>query len=47
MGISLIAEGIETRSELETVRSLGVHFGQGYFLGRPAADPIVPLGIRG
>ena len=47
MGISLIAEGIETRAELEAVRSLGVHFGQGYFLGRPAADPIVPLGIRG
>lgn len=47
MGISLIAEGIETRAELEAVRSLGVRYGQGYFLGRPAPDPIVPLGIHG
>jgi EAL domain-containing protein (putative c-di-GMP-specific phosphodiesterase class I)/CheY-like chemotaxis protein len=47
MGISLIAEGIETAAELETLRVLGIRHGQGYFLGRPASDPIIPLGIRG
>jgi EAL domain-containing protein (putative c-di-GMP-specific phosphodiesterase class I)/GGDEF domain-containing protein len=31
----MIAEGIETFEELEIVRQLGVHFGQGYLLGRP------------
>ncbi|WP_420768683.1 EAL domain-containing protein [Parageobacillus thermoglucosidasius] len=31
----IIAEGIETFEELEIVRRLGVHFGQGYLLGRP------------
>ncbi len=47
MGISLVAAGIETASELEALRVLGVRHGQGYFLGRPASDPVVPLGIRG
>jgi EAL domain-containing protein (putative c-di-GMP-specific phosphodiesterase class I)/DNA-binding response OmpR family regulator len=32
----LIAEGIETAAELETLHSLGVKLGQGYFLGRPS-----------
>jgi len=31
----LIAEGIETRAELATLRGLGVQLGQGYLLGRP------------
>lgn len=34
-GARVIAEGIETYSELCTVRDLGIEFGQGYFLGRP------------
>jgi PAS domain S-box-containing protein len=33
--IRLIAEGIETGQELEVVRSLAIHYGQGYLLGRP------------
>lgn len=35
MGIDIIAEGIETAEELETLVSLGVPFGQGFFLGKP------------
>lgn len=35
-GAELIAEGVETRSELQTLRDLGVQKGQGYLLGRPA-----------
>lgn len=31
----VIAEGIETEEELDTVRDLGIHLGQGYLLGRP------------
>ncbi len=34
-GAVLIAEGIETRGEFETLVELGVAKGQGYFLGRP------------
>ena len=34
-GTILIAEGIETAEELECLHSLGVHYGQGFFLGKP------------
>ncbi len=33
--VTIVAEGIETHAELETLRELGVTHGQGYFLGRP------------
>ena len=39
IGARLVAEGIETRRELATLRDLGVEFGQGFLLGRPADDP--------
>jgi EAL domain-containing protein (putative c-di-GMP-specific phosphodiesterase class I) len=35
-GCILLAEGIETASELAALRVLGVSLGQGYLLGRPA-----------
>ena len=35
----LIAEGIETHRELDTLRALGVEYGQGYLLGRPSESP--------
>src|SRR5690606_5782632 len=38
-GATIVAEGIETERELSLVRSLGVQCGQGYFLGRPSAEP--------
>jgi EAL domain-containing protein (putative c-di-GMP-specific phosphodiesterase class I) len=31
----VVAEGIEREGELEHLQQLGVHFGQGYLLGRP------------
>jgi len=34
----LIAEGIETINELNTLIDIGVHYGQGYFLRRPACE---------
>jgi len=36
-GARIIAEGVETREELDVVCDLGVDYAQGYFLGRPAA----------
>lgn len=35
IGAVIIAEGIETQGEVETLQELGVLFGQGYWLGRP------------
>lgn len=38
-GARVIAEGIETRAELEAAISVGITCGQGFFLGRPCATP--------
>ncbi len=38
-GARVIAEGVETQYELETVRRLGIDLVQGYYLARPQADP--------
>ncbi len=35
IGSQLIAEGVETASELATLRTLGIELAQGYYLGRP------------
>lgn len=39
IGVEIIAEGIETESELQTLRSLDVCFGQGLHLGAPGSLP--------
>ena len=36
LGVCLIAEGIETEAELGTLRALGIRYGQGYLIARPA-----------
>ncbi len=38
----LIAEGIETKDELLKLIEIGVHYGQGFFLQRPASE-IMPI----
>lgn len=38
-GAVLVAEGIETRAELDAVMKAGVTAGQGFLLGRPSANP--------
>jgi EAL domain-containing protein (putative c-di-GMP-specific phosphodiesterase class I) len=39
LGAKVVAEGIETAGELQASIDAGVHYGQGYFLGRPANPP--------
>jgi EAL domain-containing protein (putative c-di-GMP-specific phosphodiesterase class I) len=39
MNAIIIAEGIETKEELETVKKLGIPLGQGFLLGRPSSPP--------
>ena len=46
-GIRVIAEGVETPSELKAVIELGVDYLQGYLIGKPAAQPpSVPADIQ-
>jgi EAL domain-containing protein (putative c-di-GMP-specific phosphodiesterase class I)/GGDEF domain-containing protein len=42
LGTAVVAEGLETRGELETLRGFGIPYGQGYLLARPA-----PLATHG
>lgn len=37
IGTAVVAEGVETDDEIAALRELGVAYGQGYRLGRPAA----------
>ncbi|HET9104917.1 MAG TPA: EAL domain-containing protein [Solirubrobacteraceae bacterium] len=40
LDVRVVAEGIETEGELAVVRDLGADLGQGWYLGRPAAEPV-------
>jgi EAL domain-containing protein (putative c-di-GMP-specific phosphodiesterase class I) len=42
IGAEVVSEGIETPAELDTVRELGVPYGQGYFLSRPTRPQLIP-----
>ena len=35
LGATIVAEGIQSRHELDALRALGVRYGQGFYLGRP------------
>ncbi len=39
-GARVIAEGIETDGDLAVIQELGIDFGQGFLLGRPAPQPL-------
>ena len=38
IGATIVAEGIEREEEVEALRALGVHYGQGFYLGRPDSE---------
>ena len=42
-GTMVIAEGIETHTELLVIRDLGIACGQGYHIGRPSNNPAVAV----
>jgi EAL domain-containing protein (putative c-di-GMP-specific phosphodiesterase class I) len=46
IGALLLAEGIERRADLAMLTSLGVDLGQGYLIGKPAADPAQPRAME-
>jgi diguanylate cyclase (GGDEF)-like protein len=46
LGCKVIAEGIETIDELETLKYLGISYGQGFLLGKPCENPASTLPIQ-
>jgi EAL domain-containing protein (putative c-di-GMP-specific phosphodiesterase class I) len=36
LGIEIVAQGLESESDLDTARTAGCRYGQGYQVGRPA-----------
>lgn len=47
IGAIVVAEGIETRAQLEAIRSLGCHRAQGYFLCEPMSATTFPDVVLG
>jgi EAL domain-containing protein (putative c-di-GMP-specific phosphodiesterase class I) len=45
IGAKLLAEGIEKRTDLASLKALGVDLGQGYLLGKPSLTPDAPRGL--
>lgn len=43
LGARVVAEGLETWDEIQAVRDVGCHFGQGFALGRPGPTPAPPI----
>jgi PAS domain S-box-containing protein len=46
LGMPVIAEGVETRSEAHLLTGLGCDFGQGYLFGRPSHAEFIPAILR-
>ncbi|MEN7536931.1 EAL domain-containing protein [Aurantiacibacter flavus] len=42
MGRQIIAEGIETKAELDVLQAMGINLVQGYYLARPALGRLAP-----
>jgi len=43
LGVTVVAEGIETAEELAAVRAIGIRYVQGYLLARPAFRALPPI----
>lgn len=43
LGITLVAEGVETPAELAALRALGIPLAQGYLFARPALEALPPV----
>jgi EAL domain-containing protein (putative c-di-GMP-specific phosphodiesterase class I) len=45
-GLTVVAEGVETREMWDRLRALGVHEAQGYFIARPLPATAVPVWLE-
>ena len=45
LGITCIAEGIETAAELDALRAIGIRLCQGYLIARPLTEALPPVAL--
>ncbi len=43
LNIKVLAEGIERIEELQFCRDIGIHYGQGYYIGKPSPKVLTPI----
>ena len=41
LGLTVVAEGVERREEVETLRGMGINLFQGFLFARPALDRLL------
>jgi EAL domain-containing protein (putative c-di-GMP-specific phosphodiesterase class I) len=41
LGMDIVAEGVETKEQLERLRALGCEYGQGYFFSKPVSAEVM------
>lgn len=46
MGVTVIAEGVETDEEFRSLKSAGLHLFQGYLFAKPAVETLPPISFR-
>ena len=46
LGMTIIAEGIETNQQMNKLKALGCHYGQGFYFSKPMKEDAVPGFIR-
>lgn len=46
LGITVVAEGVETEGELRALEDLGIELVQGYLLARPAFEQLAPINYQ-
>ncbi len=47
LGIRLVAEGVETRTEFTVLEDLGVELFQGYLFAKPTLEALIPVALFG
>ena len=45
LAMQVVAEGIETPVQLWELKNMGVSYGQGFLLAKPAPEPVISLGL--
>ena len=46
LGVTVIAEGVETAGELDALQAIGVRYIQGFYFAKPAFEALPPVTLH-